>query len=565
MSLEIEADRSHERDVQMWEADKPGGASRGWPDYLRWLSYAVLIGSILTIMRSLPFDQAMTAVNGWLAGLGPWGPVALALIYIVATVLFVPGTILTLAAGALFGLVVGMVAVSVGSTLGAAAAFLIARYLARDKVAAMARGNRQFGAIDLAIGEGGWKVVALLRLSPAIPFNVQNYLYGLTPVRFWPYVLTSWLAMMPGTFLYIYLGHVTGAAIGDSRERGVAEWLMLAVGLLATAAVTVYVTRLARQKLNDQLDEPQAAGVQGEQGESPGEAPAEETEATGRGIPLRVVLAAVVALVAAVFVRANADRIESRLSSLFGPPRVELQESYGGTESSASFDHSGFDEILGRHVDADGWVDYEAVREDEEALDRYLERIAKAPFDELGRDEKLALLINAYNAATLKLIVERWPLDSIMEIPESERWDDRRWDVAGRTWSLSQIEHEQIRPHFVEPRIHFALVCAAVGCPPLRNEAYRGERLEEQLESQTRYVHEHPTWFAFNADEGRVSLTKLYQWYGGDFEQAAGSVFAYASRYSSPLDRAIGSGESPAIDWLPYDWSINDRSNRVPR
>src|SRR6056297_795905 len=100
MALEIEADRSHDRDVQMWEADAPGGASRGWPEYLRWLSFAVLIGSILTIMRSLPFDEAMTAVNGWLAGLGPWGPVALALIYIVATILFVPGTILTLAAGA---------------------------------------------------------------------------------------------------------------------------------------------------------------------------------------------------------------------------------------------------------------------------------------------------------------------------------------------------------------------------------------------------------------------------------------------------------------------------------
>ena len=442
MALEIEADRSHNRDVPMRDDNASSGASRGWPDYLRWISIAVLIGSVLTIMRSLPFDEAMTAVNGWLAGLGPWGPVALALIYIVATVLFVPGTILTLAAGALFGLVVGMVAVSVGSTLGAAAAFLIARYLARDRVAAMAGRHRHFGAIDRAIGEGGWKVVALLRLSPAVPFNVQNYLYGLTPVRFWPYVVTSWIAMMPGTFLYIYLGHVTGAAIGDSRERGVAEWLMLAVGLLATAAVTVYVTRLARQKLDDQLDEPQDEI----DGEASGKAATEQTKAAGRGIPFRLVLAATVALLAAVFVRANADRIESRLASLFGPPRVELQESYGETESSASFDHSGFDEILRQHVDADGWVDYGALRGDEGSLDRYLEAIAKAPFDELGRDEKLALLINAYNAATLKLIVERWPLDSIMEIPESQRWDDRRWEVAGRTWSLNQIEHEQIRP-----------------------------------------------------------------------------------------------------------------------
>lgn len=172
-----------------------------------------------------------------------------------ATVLFVPGTILTLAAGAMFGLVVGTITVSIGSTLGAAFAFLIARYVARDKIAAMARGNRKFGAIDKAIGEGGWKIVAMLRLSPAIPFNLQNYLYGLTPVRFWPCVITSWVAMLPGTFLYVYLGHATGAAVGADRARTAAEWAMLAIGLLATAGVAVYITWLARRRLHEQLQE----------------------------------------------------------------------------------------------------------------------------------------------------------------------------------------------------------------------------------------------------------------------------------------------------------------------
>ena len=139
-------------------------------------------------------------------------------------------------------------------------AFLIARYVARNKVAERAHSNRHFGAIDRAIDEGGWKIVSLLRLSPAIPFNLQNYLYGLTPVRFWPYVLTSWLAMLPGTLLYVYIGHVTGAAVGGQRERSTMKWAMLAIGLLATVAVTVYVTRLAKRKLKEQIDEVAVTG-----------------------------------------------------------------------------------------------------------------------------------------------------------------------------------------------------------------------------------------------------------------------------------------------------------------
>jgi uncharacterized membrane protein YdjX (TVP38/TMEM64 family) len=221
---------------------------------VRWLLVLSILVALLAIARSLPLDGALQAIGDWVKSLGFWGPIVLAIVYVIATILFVPGTILTLVAGAVFGLGVGFVTVSIGSTVGAACAFLIARYAARDTISAMARRNRRFDAIDRAIGEGGWKIVALMRLSPAIPFNVQNYLYGLTPIRFWPYVLTSWLAMLPGTFLYVYLGHVTGSAIGTRRERGWGEWTMLAIGLLATIAVTAYVTRLARQKLQEQID-----------------------------------------------------------------------------------------------------------------------------------------------------------------------------------------------------------------------------------------------------------------------------------------------------------------------
>ena len=229
-------------------------AKSGTNKYIKWAAYAVIAAALLATISFLPLKQWSSSLQDWVESLGVWGPVALGLIYIVATVVFVPGTLLTLVAGAVFGLVVGFITVSIASTIGASLAFLIARYFARDKVASMAENNRHFDAIDAAIEEGGWKVVGLLRLSPAIPFNIQNYLYGLTKVKFWEYVLTSWIAMMPGTFMYVYLGTVSGAALGGDREKSPAEWAMLIVGLLATIAVTVYVTKLAKSKLNKNVD-----------------------------------------------------------------------------------------------------------------------------------------------------------------------------------------------------------------------------------------------------------------------------------------------------------------------
>lgn len=220
---------------------------------LWWTAAAIGVALLFVMIRFLPLEQLMSGIKEWIDGLGYWGPLALGALYILATVLFIPGTILSLAAGGLFGLWLGFAIISLASTIGAAAAFLIARYLARKRVAKMVKNNRHLDALDRAIGEGGWKVVGLLRLSPAIPFNVQNYLYGVTSIEFWPCVLTSWVAMMPGTFLYIYIGHVSGAALGQQRQRSTAEWVMLGVGLLATIAVTVYVTRLAKRKLGEQV------------------------------------------------------------------------------------------------------------------------------------------------------------------------------------------------------------------------------------------------------------------------------------------------------------------------
>ena len=248
---------------------------------------------------------------------------------------------------------------------------------------------------------------------------------------------------------------------------------------------------------------------------------------------------------------------------VFGPPVVAMTEAYSEPTADAkqAFDHAAFDALLQEYVDADGWVDYTGLLDKAESLDAYIASLAEAPFEDFGRDEKLAMLINAYNAFTLRLILDHHPLKSITDIPDAQRWDAKRWVLAGQTYSLNQIEHELIRPKFVEPRIHFALVCAAYSCPPLRNEAYTGEQLESQLAEQSAYTHAHDRWFRFDQANNTVYLTALYDWYGGDFKAVSGSVLEYVADQVPALRSSIQTGGEPRVRWLDYDWKLNDIHN----
>ena len=197
----------------------------------------------------------------WVEGLGVWGPVVFILGYAVAAVAFIPGSLLTLAAGAIFGLAKGTVYTLIGATLGACAAFLVARYGARGAIERRIAGNAKFAAIDRAVGREGFKIVALLRLSPVFPFNLLNYALGLTKVRFWQYAAAS-IAMLPGTLLYVYYGKAAGSlaalAGGAKTEKGPGSWVVLGLGLVATIVVTTFVSRLAgkalRQEIGDRND-----------------------------------------------------------------------------------------------------------------------------------------------------------------------------------------------------------------------------------------------------------------------------------------------------------------------
>ena len=214
----------------------------------KWIVIAAVAVGLFVVWRLLPVAAWLKDFQDWISGLGPLGGVLYGLAYVAAALLFVPGAILTLGAGYLFGIGWGLVIVSLAATATAALAFLIARYAARERVEKLARKNEKFAAVDRAIGKNGWKVVALLRLSPLIPFSLSNYLYGLTSVRFLPYVAASWAGMLPGTLLYVYLG-AAGKSVGEKGARSPWEWALLGAGLLATAAVTVLLTRVAQKEL----------------------------------------------------------------------------------------------------------------------------------------------------------------------------------------------------------------------------------------------------------------------------------------------------------------------------
>jgi uncharacterized membrane protein YdjX (TVP38/TMEM64 family) len=211
---------------------------------------------VLVVLRWLNVREALIGALESIRGLGPLGPLIFVLLYVVATVFFVPGSILTLGAGFVFGVVRGSILVSVSATLGATCAFLVGRYLARDWVAGRIEGNPKFKAIDEAVAREGWKIVGLTRLSPVFPFNLLNYAFGLTKVGLRDYFFASWLGMIPGTILYVYVGSLAGslATLGaGERRRTAAEWALYVVGLLATVAVTIYVTRLARRALESRV------------------------------------------------------------------------------------------------------------------------------------------------------------------------------------------------------------------------------------------------------------------------------------------------------------------------
>ena len=389
-----------------------------YANIIRGVSLLLIVASLILLARALPVDSGVQALQSRISGLGAWAPLIFGVVYAIAATLLIPASALTLAGGAVFGLTVGTLTVWLSATTAAAMSFLIARYVARVKVEEIASRNPKFSAIDSAIGEGGWKIVALLRLSPAVPFNLQNYLYGLTAIRFWPCVGASALFMLPGTFMYVYLGHLGGqglaAASGGGAGRSAGQWALLVVGLLATIAVTVYVTRLANNAIKNQT----AIAVA-----QPRKAAASE-QAPPPGMPWGVIAIALAAMV--LFSLAlSAGQVRTSLERLLGTPSAVLDHVCGANTEAAAFDDSPLNTLLRNHVDDQGRGGYNSFRAEASDLNKCASWIWETPFYQMSHDEDLSFLINSCNSFSLPPTREHDPVTSVVDIPDAEpniRW-----------------------------------------------------------------------------------------------------------------------------------------------
>jgi hypothetical protein len=228
-------------------------------------------------------------------------------------------------------------------------------------------------------------------------------------------------------------------------------------------------------------------------------------------------------------------------------------------------DHSSFETLLRAHVDDAGRVDYDAFARSGD-FQRYLALLSRADPERLGDQERLALWINAYNAYTIELINRHGERRSIRNInrtlgflPGSGPWSERMARVGGHDYTLDEIEHEIIRPRFGEPRIHFALVCAAIGCPPLRREAYTGARLDAQLDDQTRrFLVRSPERNRVDVSRRTLHLSRIFDWYAEDFGGSREAVGRYVAGFlPAGPERDLLIGGDFRIRYTTYDWSLN--------
>lgn len=227
---------------------------------------------------------------------------------------------------------------------------------------------------------------------------------------------------------------------------------------------------------------------------------------------------------------------------------------------SKPISHQNWTELLGKHVNAKGMVDYKGMIADSTALNTYLDLLSANHPNEKNwsKGERLAYWINAYNAFTVQLIIRNYPVESIKDIAGGIPFVNTPWDVKfikieGETYDLNNIEHGIIRKEFNEPRIHFALVCAAVSCPKLRNEAYTAQRLDEQLEDEARYFFNNPEKNTITKD--KITVSKLLKWYWGDFSDVAEDRISYVNKYSKT--KANSDAE---VDFMDYNWALNEQS-----
>ncbi len=498
-------------------ADVNDDGAGGGRAYVKLALFALLLVGGFLLARFTPLGSLLTREGidraiGELRG-SVWAPVLFVSLYAGATALAIPGTILTLAGGALFGFFWGTVFNTIAANIGASLAFLVARFLGREGIARLS--GRRLQRMDEATKEHGFQGLFLLRLVPLVPFNALNFGSGLTALRWRTYALATAIGIFPGTVVYTMFAD---ALLQGSQEAS-REAL---VRVLIAGALLVFLSFLPTilKRLNVKI---------------PGLA------------PLLFVLFLV-------------------------PTGVSGQMSQGLP------DHASFSRVL-EHALKAPLVDYAALTAARNGLDAYLEELARtdpAAVAAAPRSARLAFWINAYNACMLRQVVDHYPIqkntgllsratNAIMDRPENSVWQipdvfkRKHCTIAGTVRSQDQIEHEIIRP-MGDARIHFAVNCAAVSCPPLQPWAFTADELDDQLDAVVRAFVADPLQFRLEAgDRPVLKLNKVLEWYGDDFGGEEGLLRFFASYLEGPEGSSVISPDTD-VEFFDYDWTLNDIS-----
>lgn len=466
--------------------------------------------------------EGIFEVVEWLRG-HPWAPVIFVAIYASATALAVPGTILTLGGGAIFGFWWGTLLNMTAANIGANAAFAISRALGRDGVRhLMGSDSTALDKLDNVVKRHGFQGLLTLRLIPLVPFNALNFGSGLMPLRWRTYALATLIGIVPGTAVYTFFAD---ALLQGSQEASrEALWRVAFAGALL---VLLSFLPALLKRMNIRL---------------PG-------------------MTAILVLLAAT-------------SGLAGTPTSSARQASGGQLP----DHADFTAVLAAVVEESG-VAYQRLAADPSGLHAYiagLEATDLAAVQSAAPADQLAFWINAYNACMLKRVIENYPIkraggflriknaaagrpaNSVWQI--SDIFTGDHCPVARAARSQDEIEHEIIRP-MGDARIHFAINCAAVSCPPLIPEAYRGVSLDSQLDARVRAFVGDPAQFQVARDDDRrtIRVNTVLDWFKEDFGGVEG-IRSFLARYTSGAEKEALEDPDTDIEFAEYDWTLNDTS-----
>ena len=459
----------------------------------------------------------------WLRG-NPWAAPIFVGIYATATALAVPGTILTLAGGAVFGFWWGTLYNFIAANIGANAAFLVARSLGGDAVRRLiGKDSKVLNKLDGIVEQHGFRGLLTLRLIPLAPFNALNFGSGLMALKWRTYAIATLIGILPGTAIYTFFAD---ALLQGSQEASRDAWLNVLVAGLLLVLLSFLPTIL--KKMNVRL---------------PG-------------------MSTIVVFLSTAVVPLGG-------LGLIGGARAASAQQLP--------DHTEFTDVLAAVV-VGAQVDYAKLAADDAGLRAYLDRLAATDFSAVtsaSQDEQLAFWINAYNACMLKRVIEHYPIKKAGGFhglknraagrPENSVWQIKdvftgdHCDVAGEERSQDEIEHEIIRP-MGDARIHLAVNCAAWSCPPLIDRAYLAGTLDEQLDERVRAFMMDPAHFDVTTEGDRrtVRVNKVLDWFKEDFGGDKEGIRAFFVEFAAGGYREALLDPETRVEFHDYDWTLND-------